>query len=120
MASLQDTLEPLFLMKLLLLIYNNGLMIDMQLLNQLDNIYCALAIMKSQVDKNMTERVFVVGDLVFLKLQPYAQSSVVHRANHKVAFKFYGPYRISEKMGEVAYRLELPATSRIHPVFHAS
>lgn len=34
--------------------------------------------MKRQVDKKRIEREFVVGDLVFLKLQPYAQSSVVH------------------------------------------
>jgi hypothetical protein len=44
----------------------------------------------------------------------------VRRANHKLAFKFFGPYKIVERVGEVAYKLELPPSSRVHPVFHVS
>ena len=76
--------------------------------------------MKTQADKKRTERHFAVGDKVFLKLQPYAQSSVVRRATHKLAFKYLGPYVVLQKIGSVAYRLELPDTSRIHPVFLVS
>lgn len=32
--------------------------------------------MKRQADKRRSERVFAVGDMVFLKLQPYVQSSL--------------------------------------------
>jgi hypothetical protein len=39
--------------------------------------------MKSQADKNRTAREFAVGDSVFIKLQPYVQSSVARRAHHK-------------------------------------
>lgn len=50
--------------------------------------------MKAQADKHRTERVFAVGDSVFLKLQPYIQASVAPRANHKLAYKFFGPYTV--------------------------
>jgi hypothetical protein len=76
--------------------------------------------MKHQADKGRTERTFAVGDLVFLKLQPYIQSSVAPRAHHKLLFKYYGPYQVLERVGKVAYRLALPESSRIHPVIHVS
>jgi hypothetical protein len=75
---------------------------------------------KAQADKNRTERTFQLGDWVYLKLQPYVQASLVRRANHKLAFKFFGPYLVIEKVGSVAYKLRLPESCHIHPVFHVS
>jgi len=37
--------------------------------------------MKSQAGKHRLEREFAVGDWVYLKLQPYVQSSLAPRAN---------------------------------------
>jgi ribosomal protein L21E len=44
--------------------------------------------MKTQANKNRTGFQFQVGDQVFLKLQPYVQSSLARRAHQKLAFKF--------------------------------
>jgi len=76
--------------------------------------------MKMIADKKRTDFHFNVGDQVLLKLQPYTQSSVANRPYPKLAYKYYGPYKVLDRVGIVAYRLELPANSMIHPVFHIS
>jgi hypothetical protein len=55
-----------------------------------------------------------------MKLQPYVQSSVLPRAHEKLSYKFFGPYCVANRVISVAYRLELPDSSRIHPVVHVS
>lgn len=76
--------------------------------------------MKWQADKFRSERSFAVGDSVYLKLQPYVPSLVARRTNHKLSFKFFGPFVILERIGTVAYRLSLPPSSAVHPVFRVS
>ncbi|WVZ89845.1 hypothetical protein U9M48_036199 [Paspalum notatum var. saurae] len=76
--------------------------------------------MKAQVDKKRSERSFAVGDPVYLKLQPHVQSSVASRSNQKLAFRYYGPFKVLQKVGQVAYKLELPDTAHIHPMIHVS
>jgi hypothetical protein len=76
--------------------------------------------MKQQADKGRTEREFNEGDWVYLKLHPYRQQSLVKRPSHKLSPRFYGPFKISARIGKVAYRLALPPHSKLHPVFHVS
>jgi len=76
--------------------------------------------MKKQSDQHRSERSFAEGDLVYLKLQPYVQTSLAPRSHQKLAFRFFEPFRILARVGSVAYKLDLPAHSAIHPVFHVS
>ncbi|GKC78071.1 ty3-gypsy retrotransposon protein [Tanacetum coccineum] len=91
------------------------------LLNQLKiNLGRAQARMKKYADKKRRELSFAIGDYVFVKLQLYRQHSVKLQKNQKLGMHYFGPFQVLQQIGQVAYKLELPATSRIHPVFHVS
>jgi hypothetical protein len=76
--------------------------------------------MKHQADKHQTERHFAEGDWVYLKLHPYVQTSLADQGKRKLALRFYGPFQVLQKVGKVAYKLDLPPTSKIHNVIHVS
>jgi hypothetical protein len=76
--------------------------------------------MKNQADKHRSEREYQVGDMVYLKLQPYVHTYVAVRANHKLAYKYFGPFEILQRVGNIAYKLKLPESAAVHPVFHVS
>jgi hypothetical protein len=76
----------------------------------------AQARMKHQANKHRSERSFAMQDWVNFKLQPYVQSSVMPRAHHKLCFRYFNPYQIIDRVGQVAYHLAVPASSRIHLV----
>lgn len=76
--------------------------------------------MKQYADPHRSERYFTIGDWVYLKLRPFVQTSLKTQKPSKIGPKFYGPFMILEKIGVVAYKLDLPQESHMHPVFHVS
>ena len=42
------------------------------------------------------------------------------KKDNKVSPKYYGSYKVLQKIGNMAYKLKFPASSRVHPVFHVS
>lgn len=61
---------------------------------------------------------FQGGDWVFLKLERYRRQTLFQRTLQKLAYRFYGPYQIEQRISPVAYKLKLLAEAHIHPVFH--
>ena len=59
---------------------------------------------------------FNVGDKVWL----LSQNIRTQRPSKKLDWKRLGPYPILERIGTQAYRLQLPSSMKIHPVFHVS
>jgi hypothetical protein len=84
------------------------------------NLFQAQHRMKKYADTNRTACHFKVGDMVYIKLQPYRMAAFDVKHGLKLATKYYGPYRVQAKVGQVAYRLLLPQGTQIHNVFHVS
>ncbi|KAK2367199.1 hypothetical protein QL285_080510 [Trifolium repens] len=92
-----------------------------RILQQLkSNLERAQQYMKKQADKHRRDVNFQIGELVLVELQPYRQNSVVLRKNHKLGMRYFGPFEIIARIGNVAYKLKLPDHAKIHPVFHVS
>jgi hypothetical protein len=84
-----------------------------------ENLTQAQQRIKKFADLNRTNREFVVGDLVYLKLHPYMQHAFNIPQHIKLMTKYYGPFKILQKIGLAAYKLQLPPNTEIHLIFHA-
>ena len=76
--------------------------------------------MKHYADRSRCEAQYEVDQLVYVKLRPYRQCSLRTQTSNKLAKRYFGPFRVLERVGNVAYRLQLPEGCQIHPVFHCS
>ncbi|GKB82185.1 putative reverse transcriptase domain-containing protein [Tanacetum coccineum] len=75
---------------------------------------------KSYADKRRKPLEFSVGDYVLLKVSPW-KGVVRFGKKGKLAPRFVGPFEIIEKVGPVAYRLDLPEElNGVHDTFHVS
>ncbi|GKE59990.1 putative reverse transcriptase domain-containing protein [Tanacetum coccineum] len=75
---------------------------------------------KSCPDLKRKPMEFQVGDKVVLKVSPW--KGVVHFGKQgKLNSRYVGPFKVLERVGSVAYKLELPKElSRVHDTFHVS
>jgi len=73
--------------------------------------------MKQYYDRKATEQPSIeVGDLVMLN----AKNIPTKRPSKKLSPTLYGPFKVLEKNGSRAYKLEISPRWKIHPVFHIS
>jgi len=76
---------------------------------------------KQQKNQHRRKRHFDVGDLVFLQLEPYKPMSLKQtNKDDKLSPYYYGPYKVLQNIGTMAYKLELPTSSQVQPFFHVS
>nr|GEX28952.1 hypothetical protein [Tanacetum cinerariifolium] len=75
---------------------------------------------KSYADRKQKPMEFEVGDRVMLKVSPW-KGVVRFIKREKLNPRYIGPLKVLAKVGNVAYRLELPQElSRVHHTFHVS
>ncbi|GJR78102.1 putative reverse transcriptase domain-containing protein [Tanacetum coccineum] len=85
-----------------------------------NNSYHSSVSQKSYADKRRKPLEFIVGDYVLLKVSPW-KGVVRFGKKGKLAPKFVGPFKIVEKVGPVAYRLDFPEElNGVHDTFYMS
>ncbi|WVZ97501.1 hypothetical protein U9M48_043028 [Paspalum notatum var. saurae] len=85
-----------------------------------ENLRVAQSRQKSYADGRRRDLTFKVDDFVYLKVSPMRG---IRRFNMKgkLAPRYISPFKIEERKGGVAYKLDLPSNlSGIHDVFHVS
>ncbi|XP_070007667.1 uncharacterized protein LOC142165347 [Nicotiana tabacum] len=94
--------------------------------------------MQAHANAHRSDKQFNVGDWVFVKLQPYRQSTLSPFPHHKLTSRYFGSYSIVEKVGVGAYNFffllrssytlpfmcpicyDIPATIVHPPIVHLS
>jgi hypothetical protein len=77
-------------------------------------------LMKDHHNKQRRAKSFDIDEWVWLRLQHRAAAGIAPLKFSKLSPRYFGPYKIIEKIGEVAYRLQLPEKARIHNVFYVA
>ena len=72
-----------------------------------DRLKVAQSRQKSYANSKRKDTVYETGDRVYLRVSPLRRIKRFG-VKGKLAPRFVGPYRVLERMGEVAYKLELP------------
>jgi hypothetical protein len=73
--------------------------------------------MKARYDAKHYHVQYHLDDRVLLKPQPHCQFSLSSNRYTKLPPRYYGPFPILAKAGSVAYKLDIPSSSKLHLVF---
>lgn len=57
---------------------------------------------------------------MYLKIQPYRQTTLSNQTFNKHSTKYYGPYQVIQRIGNVAYKFSLPTHVAVQNTFHVS
>lgn len=74
--------------------------------------------MKLSNDKHRRDINFDEGTFVYVLLRPYRQKTATDTTYTKLSKHFYGLFKVLQKIGKVANKLDLPSNFKIHPIFH--
>ncbi len=80
------------------------------------SLTCAQAYQAHTNNKSHRDVEYKVGQKVWLRIK----NITIERPSRKLDWQRYSPYRIIERIGKVAYPLDLPASLQIYNVFHVS
>nr|GEX90601.1 putative reverse transcriptase domain-containing protein [Tanacetum cinerariifolium] len=81
---------------------------------------CRSPVCWAEADVRRKPLEFQVGDRVMLKVSPW-KGVVLFGKRGKLNPRYIGPFKVLDKLGTVAYRLELPKKlSRVHSIFYVS
>jgi hypothetical protein len=83
-----------------------------------DRLLTAQAHMKQYYDQGHRNVALDVGDWAWLHLYQRSTTGITDKSTGKLAPRYFGPYLVLERIGEVAYCLQLPPRAKIHDVFH--
>ena len=74
---------------------------------------------RNYADKSCRDITFIEGDRVYLKI-PTQSKTLKTGKYQKLSLRYYGLFKILKKIGDIAYRIELPDGIKAHLVFHVS
>ncbi|XP_027349442.1 uncharacterized protein LOC113861042 [Abrus precatorius] len=80
------------------------------------NLHKAELAMKRWADSNHRDLQFAVDDWVYVLLHPRRQISPTGGRFSKLYKRYFSPFKITQKIKEVAYKLDLPPAAKIHNV----
>ena len=85
-------------------------------LGAIDALKLAALTMKIYYDKKHQPMFFAPGQFVLLRLHRGYMIPGLKDRNKKIEQQFAGPFKVLERVGRLAYRIELPPSMKIHPV----